>query len=330
MRPSILGGGLGFVAASIFVLGTAHAGPKVDVCHVTGNGSVLTLNVSTNALGGHLGHGDSTPSAVFSDADGDGFGDSGSSVLSCTTPPGTTSVGGDCDDSNAAVSPGEAEVCGDGIDNNCDGVADEGCAGGCGPAVGDFFDDFEGPDGELGAPWETGVAGTLDPFISNGQACGTEQSVAIFGCLADSSTTDISFDFVANSIEAQEAWAVFAESTDPLSGAFVVGCDGGYNSATGPGPACGFTIGNVLGGPDLAGPALVDLVIGDTYSIAASAVTNGPVTVFSGTLFDSNGNILETLSGVTGAITVNSVGFVTGRDPNSTTCVDNFDFSSSP
>ena len=31
---------------------------------------------------------------------------------------------GDCDDTNAAVHPGAVEVCGDGLDNDCDGVAD--------------------------------------------------------------------------------------------------------------------------------------------------------------------------------------------------------------
>ncbi len=34
---------------------------------------------------------------------------------------------GDCDDGNAAVFPGAAEVCGDGVDDDCDGVADDGC-----------------------------------------------------------------------------------------------------------------------------------------------------------------------------------------------------------
>jgi hypothetical protein len=31
---------------------------------------------------------------------------------------------GDCDDTNAMVNPGQAEICGDGLDNDCDGVAD--------------------------------------------------------------------------------------------------------------------------------------------------------------------------------------------------------------
>jgi hypothetical protein len=34
---------------------------------------------------------------------------------------------GDCDDSDPTVNPGAGEVCGDGIDNNCNGQIDEGC-----------------------------------------------------------------------------------------------------------------------------------------------------------------------------------------------------------
>jgi hypothetical protein len=36
----------------------------------------------------------------------------------------------DCDDTDAAVNPGGAEICGDSIDNNCSGQIDEGCGGG--------------------------------------------------------------------------------------------------------------------------------------------------------------------------------------------------------
>jgi len=33
----------------------------------------------------------------------------------------------DCDDSTAAVRPGQAEVCGNGADDNCNASVDEGC-----------------------------------------------------------------------------------------------------------------------------------------------------------------------------------------------------------
>jgi hypothetical protein len=38
-----------------------------------------------------------------------------------------TACGTDCDDSDAATHPGAREVCGDRRDQDCDGVADEGC-----------------------------------------------------------------------------------------------------------------------------------------------------------------------------------------------------------
>ena len=59
----------------------------------------------------------------YTDADGDGFGDQSSAIHSCVAIPGMINSGGDCDDGDAAVNPGAAEVC-DGVDNNCDGFID--------------------------------------------------------------------------------------------------------------------------------------------------------------------------------------------------------------
>ncbi len=61
----------------------------------------------------------------FADADGDGYGDPESPVLSCSEPAGYVVNALDCDDTNASVYPGATEIC-NGIDDNCDGEIDEG------------------------------------------------------------------------------------------------------------------------------------------------------------------------------------------------------------
>jgi len=56
---------------------------------------------------------------VFTDADGDGFGDPASATVDCEPEPDLVAIGGDCDDSRRDVSPDGVEIC-DGIDNDCD------------------------------------------------------------------------------------------------------------------------------------------------------------------------------------------------------------------
>ena len=67
---------------------------------------------------------------AYFDEDGDGYGGSGASAVYCAAPAGWVAELGDCDDARADVNPGEAELCGDGLDNDCDGV------GGCRPIEG--------------------------------------------------------------------------------------------------------------------------------------------------------------------------------------------------
>ncbi|MEY3213748.1 MAG: hypothetical protein RIT28_4229 [Pseudomonadota bacterium] len=62
----------------------------------------------------------------YEDGDGDGYG-VGDGETTCDPPEGLVSAAGDCDDADQDRSPGEIEVCGDGIDNDCDGDADGGC-----------------------------------------------------------------------------------------------------------------------------------------------------------------------------------------------------------
>jgi hypothetical protein len=60
----------------------------------------------------------------YPDADGDGHGDSLRPVGACVAPPNHLDSPGDCNDSNAAISPSAAEIC-NGIDDDCDAAVDD-------------------------------------------------------------------------------------------------------------------------------------------------------------------------------------------------------------
>jgi hypothetical protein len=62
----------------------------------------------------------------YHDGDGDGYGNPGDTLLACTQPAGYIAVAGDCNDTSADSHPGGVEVCGDSLDNDCDGTVDNG------------------------------------------------------------------------------------------------------------------------------------------------------------------------------------------------------------
>uniref|UniRef100_UPI0021D45C4B putative metal-binding motif-containing protein n=1 Tax=Aestuariivivens sediminicola TaxID=2913560 RepID=UPI0021D45C4B len=57
----------------------------------------------------------------YRDSDSDGYGDAGDTVQACSAPLGYVSNDMDCDDSNPGINPGEVEVPGNDVDENCDG-----------------------------------------------------------------------------------------------------------------------------------------------------------------------------------------------------------------
>ena len=67
-------------------------------------------------------------STWYADADGDGFGDALAAVSACGAPAGYVADATDCNDADGAVNPDAAEAC-DGLDNDCDGVIDNGFTG---------------------------------------------------------------------------------------------------------------------------------------------------------------------------------------------------------
>ncbi|MEZ5045808.1 MAG: MopE-related protein [Chitinophagaceae bacterium] len=71
-----------------------------------------------------------TPQNWYLDVDQDGY-YTGSPVLSCSEPgPGytiSTLGGNDCDDANANIHPNAPEICGNNIDDDCNGLIDDNC-----------------------------------------------------------------------------------------------------------------------------------------------------------------------------------------------------------
>ena len=85
----------------------------------------------------------------FFDGDGDGVGGTvGATGAVCESPGlGYTPVGGDCDDTNGQIHPNAQERCGNGIDDNCNGLVDINDPGVNAPT---YYPDLDGDgDGDM-------------------------------------------------------------------------------------------------------------------------------------------------------------------------------------
>jgi len=110
--------------------------------------------------------------ATYPDADGDGVGDADAPEPSCAgvIPAGRTLESGDCDDNEPLAVPGKLEEC-DGIDNNCDGVIDEGLG------QGTYYADADG-DGFGDAATAVTTCSPGPGYAANGDDCDDTQATA--------------------------------------------------------------------------------------------------------------------------------------------------------
>lgn len=103
----------------------------------------------------------------YLDSDGDGYGLDTQVQSSCSQPAGYVPQGGDCDDADTGISPGEQEVC-DGVDNDCDGYSDDLDPSLTGAGV--FYLDHDG-DGYGDAQWSTSSCSAPSGYVENDTDC---------------------------------------------------------------------------------------------------------------------------------------------------------------
>ena len=162
----------------------------------------------------------------YPDADGDGYGDaSGSPLFDCQQPAGHVLDASDCNDADASINPGAIEICGDGIDNDCNDVIDETCSGpvaflgfagtlteldldGVGYARIDLFATFDSASVEVVNVYNATISnaqatpfvqndfagGTWSPMLSNPATVAADSFVSIGGELSSPSGNTTAFD----------------------------------------------------------------------------------------------------------------------------------------
>ncbi|MCK6521229.1 hypothetical protein L6R49_07280 [Myxococcota bacterium] len=92
-------------------------------------GAPERCNTQDDDCDGEIDEDVSASSTFYLDGDGDGYGDTDETYVGCNPQSGYVIEGGDCDDDDAAISPGADERCSTtGVDDDCDGSVDEGGA----------------------------------------------------------------------------------------------------------------------------------------------------------------------------------------------------------
>ncbi|MBL0316440.1 MAG: hypothetical protein IPP69_11925 [Flavobacteriales bacterium] len=99
----------------------------------------------------------------YADADGDGYGDASNSVDDCTAPSGYVTDDSDCDDTDENVNPGATELCGNGVDDDCDGNTDN-------VAANTYYADADG-DGYGDASTSTTACTAPSGYVSDDTDC---------------------------------------------------------------------------------------------------------------------------------------------------------------
>ncbi len=152
----------------------------------------------------------------YLDADGDGYGTASSSSGGCSQPAGYVTSSTDCNDGSATISPGASETC-NSIDDDCDGVADDGAA------AGTWYRDLDGDGyGDSGSA-ATGCTAPSGYVASSGD-CNDSSATIRPGATETCNSTDDDCDGVVDDGASTSWW----QDTD----------GDGYGNASVPYTAC--------------------------------------------------------------------------------------------
>ena len=103
---------------------------------------------------------------LYTDGDGDGYGDAVTATTACAGADGQSEVPGDCDDADDGVHPGAAEVC-NGTDDDCDDAVDDADPDAAGT---DWYADADGDGHGDPAAIETACVAPTD-HVADGDDC---------------------------------------------------------------------------------------------------------------------------------------------------------------
>ena len=159
----------------------------------------------------------------FEDADGDRYGNSASTLLECSLPEGYSAFSGDCDDTDAAVSPAGTETC-DGRDEDCDGDVD--LSGGVAPTgASPWFEDADG-DGFGDPASEADRCEGSPGLVATGEDCDDSSDLSYPGATERCDGVDEDCDEVVDNDAIDPSdWYVDADGDGVGAGVAVAACD---------------------------------------------------------------------------------------------------------